>query len=486
MTGAFLLARKLDQALPPANRNVGVLLPASVGAALVNMGLLLAGKVPVNLNFTIGPEAMQAAIDKAGITHIVAARPFLAKAKLDERPGMVFVEDFMKSIGKGERVFWYLALRLLPVSWIERLAGGGKSTPDDLCTIMFSSGSTGTPKGVMLSHHNIMSNLEAIAQILWIQPDDRMMGVLPFFHSFGFTGTLCLPLLCGIGAIYHPNPLDAKTIGKLAREHGATILISTPTFCQAYYRTCGPEDFKTLRHVVVGAERLRPDFAAQFKEKFGLEMLEGYGATEMGPVVSVNVPNVVHAGEQQVGHKPGTVGHPLPGVAAKVVDPETGQDLTEGQEGLLLLKGPGRMVGYLADEKATAAALARRLVRDRRHRDRGRGRLHQDHRPAVALFQDRRRDGAAPEGRGGDAAHPGRRGGLRHRGARSAARRAAGRLLRRERGDGAAAGVAGAGRVRPAEDLHPQGHRPPAHRDAAGAGQRQDRPARGEGASGRG
>ena len=357
LTGAFLLGRKLDQALPPKNRNVGVLLPASVGAALVNMGLLLAGKVPVNLNFTIGPEAMQAAIDKAGITHIVAARPFLAKAKLDERPGMLFVEDFLKGIGKGERAFWYLALRLLPAPWIERLAGGGNRTPDDLCTIMFSSGSTGTPKGVMLSHHNIMSNLEAIAQILWIQPDDRMMGVLPFFHSFGFTGTLCVPLVCGIGAIYHPNPLDAKTIGKLAREHRATMLISTPTFCQSYYRTCPPEDFKTLRHVVVGAERLRPDFAAQFKEKFGLDMLEGYGATEMGPVVSVNVPNIVHQGEQQVGHKPGTVGHPLPGVAAKVVDPETGEDLREGQEGLLLLKGPGRMIGYLADDKATAAAL---------------------------------------------------------------------------------------------------------------------------------
>lgn len=356
LTGAFLLARKLDQTLPE-NRNVGVLLPASVGGALVNMGLLLAGRVPVNLNFTIGPEAMQAAIDKAGITHIVAARPFLSKAKLKERPGMIFIEDLTKGIGKAERIFTFIALRLLPVAWIERLAGGGKGTPDDLCTIMFSSGSTGTPKGVMLSHHNIMSNLEAIAQILWIQPDDRMMGVLPFFHSFGFTGTLCVPLVCGIGAIYHPNPLDAKTIGKLAREHKATILISTPTFCQSYYRTCGPEDFKSLRHVVVGAERLRPDFAAQFKEKFGLDMLEGYGCTEMGPVVSVNVPNVVHQRERQVGHKPGTVGHPLPGVVAKVVDPESGQNLGEGQEGLLLLKGPGRMVGYLADDNATSAAL---------------------------------------------------------------------------------------------------------------------------------
>src|SRR5262249_31719207 len=186
LTGALLLARKLDRVLP-ANRNVGLLLPASVGGALVNMALLMSGKVPINLNFTIGPEAMQAAIDKARITHIVAPRPFLAKAKLDERPGMIFIEDLLKEIGTAERAFFYVLARLLPVSWIERLAGGGKQTPDDLCTIMFSSGSTGTPKGVMLSHHNIMSNLEAIAQILWIQPDDRMLGVLPFFHSFGFT-----------------------------------------------------------------------------------------------------------------------------------------------------------------------------------------------------------------------------------------------------------------------------------------------------------
>jgi acyl-[acyl-carrier-protein]-phospholipid O-acyltransferase/long-chain-fatty-acid--[acyl-carrier-protein] ligase len=263
----------------------------------------------------------------------------------------------MKGFGKVEAALTYVLLRLLPARMVRLYAGSPPQAPTDLCTIMFSSGSTGTPKGVMLSHHNIVSNLEAIGQILWVQQDDRMLGVLPFFHSFGFTGTLCLPLVSGMGAIYHPNPLDAKTIGKLAREHEATLLISTPTFCQSYYRACSPEDFKTLRHVVVGAERLRPDFAAQFKEKFGIDMLEGYGCTEMGPVVSVNVPNVVQGGESQVGHKPGTVGHPLPGVAARIVDPETGQDLPEGQEGLLLLKGPGRMVGYLADDEATKKVL---------------------------------------------------------------------------------------------------------------------------------
>lgn len=356
LTGAVLLARRFKAMLPEDER-VGILLPASVGAALVNMGLMLAGKVPVNLNFTIGPEAMQAAIDKAGIKHIVAARPFLAKAKLEERPGMIFVEEIMKGFGKVEAALTYVLLRMLPAGMVRLYVSSPVQSPRDLCTIMFSSGSTGTPKGVMLSHHNIVSNLEAIGQILWIQPEDRMLGVLPFFHSFGFTGTLCMPLVLGMGAIYHPNPLDAKTIGKLAREHRATMLISTPTFCQSYYRTCPPEDFKTLRHVVVGAERLRPDFAAQFKEKFGIDMLEGYGCTEMGPVVAVNVPNIVQAGEQQVGHKPGTVGHPLPGVAARIVDPETGDDLPEGQEGLLLLKGPGRMVGYLADDDATAKVL---------------------------------------------------------------------------------------------------------------------------------
>ncbi|HWA50153.1 MAG TPA: MFS transporter, partial [Dongiaceae bacterium] len=185
LTGAVLLARHFRKALPEDQR-VGILLPASVGAALVNMGLLLAGKVPVNLNFTIGPEAMQAAIDKAGIKHIIAARPFLSKAKLEERPGMIFVEEIMKGFGKAEAALTYLLLRVFPARVVRSYAGSPPQIPDDLCTIMFSSGSTGVPKGVMLSHHNIVSNLESIAQLLWVQRDDKMMGILPFFHAFGF------------------------------------------------------------------------------------------------------------------------------------------------------------------------------------------------------------------------------------------------------------------------------------------------------------
>ncbi len=356
LTGALLLSRWLRQHCFD-QRMIGLMLPASVGGALCNMGALFAGKVPVNLNFTAGPAAIQAAAAKAGIKTILTSRTFLAKAKLAEQPGMVFVEDVMKSLVGPEATLTYVLARLLPARWLDRLYCDQQREPDDLCTVIFSSGSTGEPKGVMLSHHNVVSNLEALAQLLWAQRDDKMMGILPFFHAFGFTGTLCLPLVCGFGVVYHPNPLDGKTIGGLIAKYRATLLIGTPTFCQTYLKQCTKEEFASLRHVVVGAERLRPELAKAFLEKFGHHLLEGYGTTEMGPVVSVNVPDVAQGDIHQTGFKPGTVGHPIPGVAARIVDPETGEDLGEELEGLLLLKSPARMMGYLDEPEKTAAVL---------------------------------------------------------------------------------------------------------------------------------
>jgi acyl-[acyl-carrier-protein]-phospholipid O-acyltransferase/long-chain-fatty-acid--[acyl-carrier-protein] ligase len=356
LTGSLMLAGWFRRERAGEAR-VGVLLPASVGGALVNNGLMLAGKTPINLNFTIGAEAMESAIRKSGIKTIIASKAFLAKAKLEARPEMIFVEDMLGGFGKAARTLTYVKALLTPTAMLCRMTVPKGDPFKDLATIMFSSGSTGEPKGVMLSHHNVISNLEAIGQILGATKDDRVMGVLPFFHAFGFTGTLFMPLVLGLGAVYHPNPLDAKSIGAMIKKYRATLLISTPTFCQSYYRTCAPEDLASLRHVVVGAERLRPEFGEQFKEKFGIQLLEGYGATEMGPVVATNVPDVLEGPERQIGTKLGTVGHPIPGVAAKVVDPDTGEAKKEGEEGLLLLKGPGRMVGYLADPERTAQVL---------------------------------------------------------------------------------------------------------------------------------
>jgi acyl-[acyl-carrier-protein]-phospholipid O-acyltransferase / long-chain-fatty-acid--[acyl-carrier-protein] ligase len=223
--------------------------------------------------------------------------------------------------------------------------------------VLFSSGSTGTPKGVVLSHHAILSNVEGVGQVLWVAPEDKILGILPFFHAFGLTGTLWLPLIAGIGAVYHANPLDGKTIGKLTKEHKATILIATPTFCQAYLRSVEADALKSLRHAVVGAEKLQPKLAEAFAEKFGIHLLEGFGCTEMGPVVAVNVPDMTDGGTRHVGHKPGTVGHPIPGVAARIVDAETRTALPADAEGLLLVKGGGRMTAYLNDPARTAEVL---------------------------------------------------------------------------------------------------------------------------------
>jgi acyl-[acyl-carrier-protein]-phospholipid O-acyltransferase / long-chain-fatty-acid--[acyl-carrier-protein] ligase len=356
LIGSLLLSRLIRKQCR-GDSLVGILLPASVAGALANVAVLLAGKVPVNLNFSVGQEMMASAIQECNIRAIITSKNFLARAKLEEMNGMVFLEDLAKQMTPLKKLLMSLIAFLLPSRLLGALYGPAELNPNALATVIFSSGSTGTPKGVMLSHHNILSNIEAIAQIFWITNQDRMMGVLPFFHSFGLTGTLWLPLIVGFGVVYHSNPMDAKTIGEMVSKYRATILISTPTFYAAYLRRCTAEEFSTLHYAIVGAEKLREPVAKAFKEKYGLDLLEGYGCTEMGPVVAVNIPDVQEGREHQTGLKRGTVGHPVPGVAAKVIDPDNGGILQSGEEGLLLVKGPSRMMGYWGQSEKTAEVL---------------------------------------------------------------------------------------------------------------------------------
>ena len=356
LTGSLILARWLNKKRSKDSM-VGLLLPASVAGAIANIAVLMAGKVSVNLNFTGGREAMASAIRQCGMKTILTSRTFLEKAKLEELEGMVFLEDAMKEITSLQKTIATLVAFFLPSGMIQRAVMGEKIKPDDLATVLFSSGSTGIPKGIMLSHHNILSNVEGFAQVFQLTRRDRLMGVLPFFHSFGLTATLWFPLISGFSAVYHANPMDAKTIGEMVFKYRATIMLSTPTFCAAYLKRCTAEEFSSLRYVIAGAEKLREPIARAFKEKYGLDLLEGYGCTEMGPVVSVNMPDVEHWTVRQTGSKPGTVGHPIPGVAAKVVDPETSEPLPCGREGMLLIKGPSRMMGYLGQPDKTKEAL---------------------------------------------------------------------------------------------------------------------------------
>lgn len=356
LIAALLLSRKIRKQCPD-QKMIGIMLPASVGGALANIAVLLAGKVPVNLNFTAGKEAIDAAIRQCGIQTILTSSSFLTKAKLERRPEMLSLEEVSRIISSSEKGWMALLAFLLPASALQKVFCPEKEETNQLATVIFSSGSTGEPKGVMLSHHNILSNIEAFSQVFWITPKDRMMGVLPFFHSFGFTGTLWFPLIGGFGAVYHPNPMDAKGIGELVSKYRATLLISTPTFYGSYLRRCSKEEFFSLRYAIVGAEKLRPELARSFREKYGIDLLEGYGCTELSPAVSVNIPDVTDGPEHQKGFSSGTVGHPLPGVTVKVVDLNTGETLPPGWEGLLLVKGPNLMRGYLHQPEKTAEAI---------------------------------------------------------------------------------------------------------------------------------
>ncbi len=357
LTRTLFLARRLRPVLAAEN-NAGILLPPSVGGALVNYATLLLGKVPVNLNYTLSDEALASCIRQCGITRVITSEKFLTKLKLTLPVETIFVEDIAARPRIGEKVLALLRAVFCPVSWIERLLGAPRAAAmDDLATIIFSSGSTGDPKGVMLSHFNVVSNVDQIEQVISFQPDDRLLGILPFFHSFGFTGTLGAPAVLGVGVAYHFNPTDTRTVGQLVSQHQVTFLLSTPTFLQLYLRGCQPEQFGSVRFAMVGAEKLPERLAAAFQDQFGLRPMEAYGCTECAPAVTVNTRDYRAPGFHQVGSKRGTIGHPLPGVAVRIVDPETGIRRAAGEPGLMLIKGPNVMQGYLGQPQKTAAVL---------------------------------------------------------------------------------------------------------------------------------
>ena len=353
LIGAQLLRRWLDNHAPNQPM-IGLLLPNSVGTALANIAVTLSGRTAVNLNFTAGPASMASAIEQCEIKTVLSSKLFLVKQKIDPMPGVVYIEELIPKFSGVDKAIAFLQSKFLPAGML------AKGTTDDVAAIIFSSGSTGEPKGVELTHWNLISNMESVAQVYPVGPSDVMLGILPFFHSFGFGYNLWFPLLNRFPVIFHPNPSDAKTIGELSQKYGATFLLSTPTFASTYARKCSKEQFSKIRYVLVGAEKLRPAVAQQFEEKFGIRMHEGYGCTEMAPVVSVNGPDFISddpAQNNQIGFKGESVGRPLPGVSLRFVDPATLEPVPFGQEGMLLVKGPSRMRGYLKQPERTAKAL---------------------------------------------------------------------------------------------------------------------------------
>ena len=363
MLTAGILIRNWLNREQARQQNIGLLLPTSVGGALANFGVTLAGRTAVNLNFTAGEENVRAAVELCGIRTVITSRVFVEKATLGglvdavrnsrDAPQIVLLEDLLPRFTKSAKLRALMMARFAPRRRILGPVG-----PDDIACIVFSSGSMGLPKGVELSHWNLVSNIDAVTRVFRVSSSDSMLDVLPLFHSFGYTFGLWFPTTYGLPVVFHPNPTDPKTIGELAASHRPTFFLSTPTFCSQYIRKCTPEQFSSFKYVLVGAEKLRDSTAEEFRKKFGVQPLAGYGCTEVGPGVAVNTPDVVASGDGQPGSRGGSVGRPLPGVAVRVVDPETFEPLPNGQQGMLLISGPSRMVGYHRAPDRTAQVLS--------------------------------------------------------------------------------------------------------------------------------
>ena len=355
---ALILRRLLRRhVLASDEKMVGVLLPPSTGGVIANAALALDRRVSVNLNYTVSNDVMNACIKLAGIRHVLTTRKFLERFEFKLDAEIVFLEDLRDKVGLADKLVTGLQTYALPARMVEASLGLGSVKMDDPITIIFTSGSTGTPKGVVLTYGNVGSNVEAIQTVVRLSKEDVLIGILPFFHSFGYTVTLWTVLGLDIGGAYHFNPLDGKQVGKLVEKYRGTVLLSTPTFLRTYLRRCEKEEFKTLDVVVAGAEKLPIDLCEAFEQKFGVRPVEGYGTTELSPLVSVNIPPSRSLGSDQVDRKEGTVGRPIPGVTARITDPETGAIRPVGEAGMLWITGPNVMAGYLHRQDLTDAVI---------------------------------------------------------------------------------------------------------------------------------
>ena len=360
LTRALALGRVLGRELGP-ERYVGVLVPPSVAGAVANIALLFLGKIPINLNYSASQAVIDKAVERCGIKQIVASRKFLDKVKLTPTGELLYLEDMPSQVGTLDKVWAATVARVVPEAALGSFLPGLKDDKlTETATVMFTSGSTGDPKGVVLTHANILSNVHQMRQHLRLDPLDVVaLGVLPFFHSFGYTVGIWTILLLGKKAVYHANPLDAKVVGKLCEQHQVTLIAASPTFFRHYIQRCEPKQFAHLFHILLGAEKLKPEVAAQIDETIHVAPLEGYGTTEMSPVAAVNVPFAIDlgGGKQVDGNRRGTVGRPMPGTAVRSVDPETGAILPRGTEGMIHIRGPQIMSGYLDNAEATARVL---------------------------------------------------------------------------------------------------------------------------------
>ncbi len=342
------------------DERIAIVLPASKGSVVANLAVTLAGKIPVDLNFTAGRAANESCCKHADLRVAISATQFIDRLKDFPWPERVLKLDEMMPAMKWRILFWWMTSILVPTRLLLRLLQIPKEGGPAEAILLFTSGSTGDPKGVVLSHRNIVGNVSQFRELLDAKKDDAILASLPFFHTFGSTVTLWYPLIEGVRIVTYPNPLEAAKNAALIERHKLTLLLATPTFLRAYLRKVEPHQLRSLRLVITGAEKLPLDLAKSFEERFDQKVFEGYGLTETAPVVSVNLPEPrpTKPGEQvQPSSRLGSVGKMAPGIAAEIREPETNRKISLHDSGMLWLRGPNIFEGYLHEPERTGDVL---------------------------------------------------------------------------------------------------------------------------------
>ncbi len=355
---AAALSRHLRQNFP--DKRIGIVLPASKGGVVANLAVVLAGKVPVGLNFTSGRSALERAQEIAGLKVAISANAFSKRLTDFPWPENVVQLDELLPRLKTKIFLWWMAAVILPGGWLVRLLRIPREGDHAEAVLLFTSGSSGDPKGVVLSHRNLIGNVSQFRVMLDATREDLILASLPFFHSFGCTVTLWFPLIEGVRIITYPNPLETAKCAEQIERHRVTIVLAAPTFLRGYLRKAEPQQMRTVRLTITGAEKLPRSLADTFAERFGKPVFEGYGLTETSPVVAVNLPEpeAANPGDPvQPSQRPGSVGKMAPGIAAEIWDPESGEKLSLHETGMLWLRGPNIFEGYLHDPAQTAEVL---------------------------------------------------------------------------------------------------------------------------------
>lgn len=353
---AIALSRELPKLTK--KKRVAILLPPGKGGLIANLAVLFANKIPVNLNFTASQDAVKSAIKQADVDKFITADPFVRKVSSFPWPpnrDLIFIERLLPQL-KKKIIKWVILAKVLPTDFLLNFLKIGQSRGDDEAVLLFTSGSSGDPKGVPLTNRNLLANVCQFSSRIALPRDAKLLGCLPLFHSFGSTVTLWYPIIEGLDLVTYPSPLETKRLAELIQDHSISLFLATPTFLRGYLKRIEPDKLSSLELLITGAEKLPQSLADAIEEKFNIRPLEGYGLTETSPATNVNLPalDVEENLTSLLSNRDGSVGHFLPGIAARITDPsDDSKELPLNESGILWLKGANVFPGYLDRDDLT-------------------------------------------------------------------------------------------------------------------------------------